>query len=480
MKKLLIGIVILLISILIIFAILNNETDITITFNNTEVTTKGDVLIKDNTVYIEKGGKYILKGKAVGYKIEVNTKDAVELILDNVSLENDKEIFDIKKSENVILTINGENQIISKEKQGISSKATINIIGEGTFNIEANEGIIVDNNVSIKNAKLNINTIGDAIKTKNLKLNKAKINIKTNTDYILDDTNGRFTFKNNRYIKVAKTDLEQYDELYSLANSSKGLNVNGELMSSDTILEIDSIDDAINVSEKAVINKTTGTIYTNDDALTSEISTHIDNSDLNIKTCYEGIESENIIIENSNFKISGDDDALNVVGDENIASLMVKNSNIIVNVDGDGFDVSGRTDIINSNVYMSTGGDGLQSVSLYIDASKVEVNVYDSENFAFISTLDLLNGEVILAQKNSQFFLNSDYKDILEGIKTPYTYINGVNKFEIVDEENNEILNIDNDYIHYIYINNEIEKDKTYYLVTEDSKEVLEFNNVVE
>ena len=188
-----------------------------------------------------------------------------------------------------------------------------------------------------------------------------------------------------------------------------------------------------------------------------------------------------ILIKSSNINISGDDDALNIVSDEEIGKLLVDKSNINIDVNGDALDIMGKIDIANSNMYMKAGDNGIQSREFSVNNSKIEVYSYNIETYAHITKPIILEGEIILAQNSDKFFLTTNYQKTLEATKTPYAIINNLNSFKIVDENNNVIFETNGKELeckNYIYINNKIQKDVIYYLVTENTKEILEFNNV--
>ncbi|MBR6614113.1 MAG: carbohydrate-binding domain-containing protein [Clostridia bacterium] len=480
MKKILIGIIIIIAISLGVFFI-QDEKEFNITFNNTSVNIPDNVILKDNVIYISQGGKYILSGLAKDYEVKIDTDKSVTLVLDNLSLERDKDAINILNAKDITIEVIGDNTISSIEGVGIYSKSDINIKGTGKLNIDAYEGIKTDGELQVEEVKLNINSTSDAIEAKVLGLNKVDIKIKTNGTYIEDNESGRYAFINNRYIKVAKSDLEEYNKLYSLVVSSKGMNIEETLNVIESNLDIDSIDDAINAKKTINMHKTNGIMNTNDDAISSDTEIVLDECNIDIKACYEGIEAEYITIKSSNLNISGDDDALNIVSDEEKGELFVDKSNINIDVNGDALDIMGKIDIANSSMYMKAGDNGIQSREFSVNNSKIEVYSYNIETYAHITKPIILEGEIILAQNSDKFFLATNYQKTLEATKTPYAIINNLNSFKIVDENNNVIFETNNkepECKNYIYINNKIQKDVTYYLVTENTKEILEFNNV--
>ncbi len=481
MKKILICIGVVLLIMLTILLI-PKEVGTNITFNGEDVNIDGKAKVEDNTVNISKGGIYVLTGTSRKYKIKVDTTKDVIFVLDDLSLEKDTGVIEIIAAANVTFNVLGENNIVSSDGKGIYSTAITNIKGDGKLNITSYEGIKVENTLNITDIKLNIDAKSDCIKANDLNINNATLSLVSSNEYILDDTDGRYALIDGKYIKIAKTDLTKYDKLYSLADSCKGLNIEGMLNINNSNAEISTTEDALNVANNIDINNSNVLIYTNDDGITTDKDINIKDSKVEIKGCYEGVEGTNIYITNSDIDINGIDDGLNIVAEGAKGKLNITNSDVNILVDGDGLDIQGETTLLDTNMYLNTGDNGIQSNIISVNNSNVKSYTYPlSGTYAYIAMVRNLDGEAMFAQKHNKFFLSYEYEKNIKDSKFPYVFIKCKEAFEIIDKDNNVIFKSsdkEEGYTNYLYMNSKIEKDNVYYLVTKNKKEQLKFSNV--
>ena len=481
MKKILICIgVVLLITLAIL--LIPKDVGTNITFDGENVNIDGSAKLENDTVSISKGGIYVLTWTSKKYNIKVDTTKDVIFVLDNLSLEKDEGAIEIISTASVTFNVFGENNIVASAGKGIYSTAVTNIKGEGKLNITSYEGIKVENLLNIADVKLNVDAKSDCIKANELVANNATFNLVSKNEYVEDKTDGRYALIDGKYIKIAKTDLPMYDKLYSLADSCKGLNIKDTLKIDNSNIEINTTDDAFNAASNIDINSSKLLIYTNDDGITTDKDINIKDSKVEIKECYEGVEGTNIYITNSDIDIVGIDDGLNIVAERAKGKLNITKSDVNILVDGDGLDIQGETTLLDTNMYLNTGDNGIQSNIISINNSNVKSYTYpDKDTYAYIAMVRNLTGEVIFAQKHNKFFLSPNYEKNIKKSKFPYVFIECKDDFKIVDKDENMVFESsdkEKGYTNYLYMNSKIDKDNTYYLVTKNKKEELKFNNV--
>jgi hypothetical protein len=74
------------------------------------------------------------------------------------------------------------------------------------------------------------------------------------------------------------------------------------------------LDDAIHSNEAIIINGGSFAILTGDDAFHADDSLEINGGTIDITTCFEGLESQVITINNGHIEINSSDDGINVAG----------------------------------------------------------------------------------------------------------------------------------------------------------------------
>ena len=98
------------------------------------------------------------------------------------------------------------------------------------------------------------------------------------------------------------------------ANYKHGIKANDDFALTGGLVNITAVRDAIHVNEDVALVSTDLTICAGDDAVTTEGTIHIDDSDILIKECYEGFEAKNINVYSGNIEIYPDDDGFNAAG----------------------------------------------------------------------------------------------------------------------------------------------------------------------
>ncbi len=168
----------------------------------------------------------------------------------------------------------------------------------------------------------------------------------------------------------------------TVSDSYKTLKGN-EIIINNGTFNLDSYDDAINSDTVLTINGGTFTIATGDDAIHSESLLTINNGTIDIISCYEGLEAENITINDGKINIVSTDDAINASSSDSTTEvttidesttpyILINGGYISVNSSGDGIDSNGALDINGGEVYV----DGpINGPDLAVDFDNGNANV---------------------------------------------------------------------------------------------------------
>ena len=169
-----------------------------------------------------------------------------------------------------------------------------------------------------------------------------------------------------------------------------GIKANDDFVLTQGTLTITAGEDGIHVNEDVALVDTKLTINAGDDAVTTEGTINVDNADILINECYEGLEAENINVYSGNIEIYPTDDGFNAAGgstgnmgfnrqgagadpavnadgnsdtvDEELPYIRIYDGNIkIINEearDADGLDSNGNIFIDGGNIFISLNGSG--------------------------------------------------------------------------------------------------------------------------
>lgn len=193
--------------------------------------------------------------------------------------------------------------------------------------------------------------------------------------------NGCFSKSGNTYQKVPSDNVRRGNTYYILSSSCKGIKV-GEIdyflkddetetkqivsSSSCTILieggtiEINSPDDSIHSnSGNSLIYGGKIMLSTLDDGISADLNLIVKNGEIDIKSCFEGLEAQIVEIEGGNIKIIADDDGINAAGGRD-CQIIFSGGKTYVYAKGDGIDSNGNLVINDGEVYVlqSSGGNG--------------------------------------------------------------------------------------------------------------------------
>lgn len=183
-----------------------SDSAVYVTFSGSQAETTGELEVGDGYIKIENGGDYVLSGDYSG-QIIVESEENVHLILSGVTVYNPMSPIYVKSAKNVCITLaTGTVNTISDSSEytyedgedepaaAVYSKADLTINGDGelTVNANYNKGIHSKDDLKLISGKIEVNSVGDAIKGKDCLLIKdGEINITTGVDGLKsnNDTN---------------------------------------------------------------------------------------------------------------------------------------------------------------------------------------------------------------------------------------------------------------------------------------------------
>lgn len=249
-----------------------SDSAVYVTFSGSQAETTGELEVGDGYIKIENGGDYVLRGDYSG-QIVVESEENVHLILSGVTVYNPMSPIYIKSAKNVCITlVTGTVNTISDNSEytyedgenepaaAVYSKADLTINGDGELIVNANydKGIHSKDDLKIISGKIEVNSVGDAIKGKDCLLIKdGEITITTGVDGLKSNND---------------------------SNEEKGYVI----------------------IEGGKINISVG-----DDAVHAESSLIVYGGEINITECCEGLEGKKVEIYGGDINIVSSDDSIN-------------------------------------------------------------------------------------------------------------------------------------------------------------------------
>ncbi|MEN8904994.1 MAG: carbohydrate-binding domain-containing protein [Clostridiales bacterium] len=352
---------------------LNNNS---INFEGTGASVTGkDIIITANGTYKVSGT--LDDGQII---VRVEDNQIVRLILDNadITCEDSAPIYVMSAKKTIITLAEGSKNKITDSKSykldgsdsdepsaSIFSKDNLTFNGNGSLAIDSNykTAIRCNDGLKIINSNLNIDSIADGIKGKDfIGVKNANIAIKAKGDGLksnndkdtkkgfvsLDDgkvniDSGEDGVQAETGIIVKETELkivsgggntngtQDGEDIRDFGNKEEtvdsedtedtdknnGLVAGSDITISSGKINIDSSEDTMNSDNNLIIDDGTLTLLAGDDALKSDSHIEINGGNIDINTCYEGIESENITFNDGNINITSSDDSINAVGNDN-------------------------------------------------------------------------------------------------------------------------------------------------------------------
>ena len=297
---------------------------------------------KDDTV-IEGGGSLVVNAN---YKDGIKCKDSLEINDGNISVNS------------------ADDGVIGKDSLVVSGGSlTVKSGGDGLKSTEADDEKL--GYITLDGGTFNIDADGDAVNAQTeLTVNGGEFTIVTgggSAGVVHTDSGdfggGRF----DRFSADGNSpfDFDNMTDSSGSGTSSKGLKAGVAVTLNGGTFDVDTADDAFH-SAALTVNGGTYTINTGDDAFHADEKLMISDGDIDIPSCYEGLEGMSIDISGGDISLVASDDGLNAAGGDNAQAwgydpqgsddylIDISGGNITVNASGDGVDSNG-------NVTMSGG-----------------------------------------------------------------------------------------------------------------------------
>lgn len=351
-----------------------NEAYTAIKLSNNNTTVDGDgVTVEGNTITITAAGTYVLSGTLEDGNIIVaaDKTAVVRIVLNGVTLHASETapIFISKAKKAIIslaagttntitdevnyvfpdadtdepdaaifsktdLVINGTGKLVVDANYGdaIASKDSLKIL-DGVINIDAaDDGIRGKDMLLIKDGTITINSEGDALKSTNdsdtalgfISIEGGTLNLTASSDGIQAETaaiisggtinivtgggSAKLANKTSSDFRGAATTTTEEDTV-----STKGIKASAIKISGGTF-NIDTLDDSIHSNGNALISGGSFKIASGDDGIHADVDLTIDGGDILITTSYEGLEGQNITLNDGNIHLTATDDGVNAAG----------------------------------------------------------------------------------------------------------------------------------------------------------------------
>lgn len=351
---------------------------------------------ESESYYITEEGSYILRGNITDtIIINVDEEEDVRLILDDVTIiseynsailvlsADDIEISVPEGTTNYIedssvyandyssynsaiyseadLLINGTGslEVIANYNNGIQTKDDLIIIDLTLSISSVDDGIIGRDSLTIQNANVTIDSVGDCLKT----------------TYTTDDD----TETDKGYLQIISGNITLSSEDDGLSATSNviitggiiEINADSQGVSSDDgfyyyngSMSIESKEDAVHVVNLLSISGGSIEISTDDDALHSDCYLYISDGTINIVDSFEGIEGKYIYISGGNINVNAEDDGING-SDPNVSILDAakpgeeadpETSTALIEISGGVIYIESEDDSIDSNGILNISG----------------------------------------------------------------------------------------------------------------------------
>ncbi|MBB1565070.1 carbohydrate-binding domain-containing protein [Candidatus Gracilibacteria bacterium] len=298
-------------------------TSLTVTTSAKTYESGEKILLNDKSVTISKTGNYTISGKISNGQLIVDAGENSEVVLNLAGVDisnNDSSAIFVKSGKVTLNLVEGTTNTISDGKKysddkesdsAVFSKEDLTIDGTGSLKINANfeNGISSKANLTINNGNITVNSVEDAIKGSNSLL----IN------------GGNFSLNS-----------EKGDGLKSNKGGKGTITINAGKF------DITSASQGIKAYKLITLN----------------------NGTINIKSSNEGIEAEQIVINDGNLTIEAVDDGINasLSGEEQSnLKITINGGNIVVDAEGDGIDSNGDVEMNGGKVFIygpTKGGNG--------------------------------------------------------------------------------------------------------------------------
>ena len=240
----------------------------------------------------------------------------------------------------------GTLNVNGKFNNGITSKDTL-YIKDVTLNVEAkNHGINGKDSSIYENAKVNVTSGGDGLRATNdkdtslgwIKIIDSNITINSQEDGIQAETDltisgGTINIvsdggaSSSNKVDNSMPGSEMWGRVFSSSSNSdetsrKAIKASRYiLVENNPTINIDSSDDAIHSNASLQIDSGTLSIKTGDDGIHADDTLTINGGKITISESYEGLEGNNIVINDGDIDITASDDGINVNGGNDMSGF---------------------------------------------------------------------------------------------------------------------------------------------------------------
>lgn len=311
---------------------------------------------KKSSLIINGSGTLELTSKGVE-TTAIKVKKDLSIYSSNININTSDH--GIKSGE--LLSIHNANINITAKGDGMKTDVEAESVEEGNeFTSDPYAGYIY-----IENSNITINSGDDGISANSLlKINNTEeniINITTNGGAPQRITESSSDNSEGKAIKVDGITLVIDDEETDLPSKCEN---NYALYILGGKYIINSNSDAISSKGNLIIDNGVFDISSGDDAIHAEYITKINNGNILINKCYEGIEGASVEIYNGTINLTSVDDGINAANSDLVNypyNIYIGGGNITVNAEGDGVDSNGTIEIAGGTTIIhgpTTGGNG--------------------------------------------------------------------------------------------------------------------------
>lgn len=320
-----------------------------VTLNGSSINFSGSgATVNGSTITITKAGTYRIGGKLSDGQIIVDTQDAEKVILAldgaDITSSTSAPIY-VANAEKVVITlVTGSQNRVTDGKQYVYADAstddpnatifshddmTINGSGSLTVNANYNNGIVSKDDLKITGGTITVTAVNDAVKGRD------SLTVKDGTLTVKAGGDG-----------MQATNDEEVDQ--------------GNIVIEGGTIDITAGDDALNAVNSIEMSGGKLIISAGDDALHADNAITINGGVIAVAQCYEGIESDQITINNGEINIVSSDDGINGVSPNGTGGgmggrggsmsagtshLTINGGTILVDALGDGLDINGSIDM---------------------------------------------------------------------------------------------------------------------------------------
>jgi hypothetical protein len=321
-----------------------NAQDTTIMFDGSTITAPNNsVSIQGNTVIIHSSGSYTLTGTSADAQVIVDTSGAVNLIFDNLDLTSttsapiyveDASSVYIELAEDSINTLTDSARRNDDDDDAdavIYSESDLNFTGYGVLNINAQyedgihterhlniqygeyfitareDGLVGEDSIVLLNTQLTIQAGDKGIKTDEDDNQRGFIQI---SDSILNIESGDHAIDAEGQLMV--NDSEITVQVQDREGSADGIKAGDDIVFNNVIATIVSADHGIDTDGNFTLNSGDLTISVPDKGINVEYTFTMNDGIINILASEEGIEAGVIIINDGEINIVASDDGINI------------------------------------------------------------------------------------------------------------------------------------------------------------------------